>query len=89
MTPDAPRRRFDHDLNEVADRLNSAIRRAANGSRGLGHFNGPDLPKMVELRGIEPLTFSMRTRRATNCAIAPSTGSTGYQCRSPARNPNY
>ncbi|BCK53215.1 hypothetical protein NWFMUON74_09870 [Nocardia wallacei] len=26
---------------------------------------------MVELRGIEPLTFSMRTRRATNCAIAP------------------
>ena len=27
----------------------------------------------MELRGIEPLTFSMRTRRATNCAIAPST----------------
>jgi len=27
--------------------------------------------KIVELRGIEPLTFSMRTRRATNCAIAP------------------
>lgn len=26
----------------------------------------------VELRGIEPLTFSMRTRRATNCAIAPA-----------------
>lgn len=26
---------------------------------------------LVELRGIEPLTFSMRTRRATNCAIAP------------------
>src|SRR6202012_45434 len=25
---------------------------------------------LVELRGIEPLTFSMRTRRATNCAIA-------------------
>ncbi len=28
---------------------------------------------VVELRGFEPLTFSMRTRRATNCAIAPST----------------
>ena len=28
-------------------------------------------PLMVELRGFEPLTFSMRTRRATNCAIAP------------------
>ena len=26
---------------------------------------------MVELRGFEPLTFSLRTRRATNCAIAP------------------
>ena len=28
---------------------------------------------MVELRGFEPLTFSLRTRRATNCAIAPKT----------------
>ena len=28
---------------------------------------------MVELRGIEPLTYSMRTSRATNCAIAPDT----------------
>ena len=27
---------------------------------------------MVELRGFEPLTFSLRTRRATNCAIAPN-----------------
>lgn len=35
-----------------------------------------DLHIMVELRGIEPLTFSMRTRRATNCAIAPCAGST-------------
>ena len=28
---------------------------------------------VVELRGFEPLTFSLRTRRATNCAIAPGT----------------
>src|SRR6476660_1492594 len=27
--------------------------------------------KTVELRGLEPLTFSLRTRRATSCAIAP------------------
>jgi site-specific DNA recombinase len=27
---------------------------------------------LVELRGIEPLTSSMRTKRATNCATAPS-----------------
>lgn len=26
---------------------------------------------LVELRGFEPRTFSLRTRRATNCAIAP------------------
>ena len=32
---------------------------------------GSNVPSLVELRGIEPLTFSMRTRRATNCAIAP------------------
>ena len=29
---------------------------------------------LVELRGFEPLTFSLRTRRATNCATAPSGG---------------
>ena len=28
---------------------------------------------VVELGGFEPPTFSLRTRRATNCAIAPST----------------
>ena len=30
----------------------------------------PDISE-VELRGFEPLTFSLRTRRATNCATAP------------------
>lgn len=33
----------------------------------------------MELRGIEPLTYSMRTSRATNCAIAPDTERKGYQ----------
>jgi site-specific DNA recombinase len=33
----------------------------------------------VELRGIEPLTFSMRTRRATNCATAPRSAAAAYQ----------
>ncbi len=32
---------------------------------------GSSLVRGVELRGFEPLTFSLRTRRATNCAIAP------------------
>ena len=30
---------------------------------------------LVELRGFEPLTFSLRTRRATNCATAPGPAS--------------
>ena len=33
---------------------------------------GPSLMRVVELGGFEPPTFSLRTRRATNCAIAPS-----------------
>ena len=33
-----------------------------------------DTYSSVELRGLEPLTFSLRTRRATDCAIAPWTG---------------
>lgn len=33
-------------------------------------------PLMVDLRGFEPLTSSMRTRRATNCATGPETSTT-------------
>jgi site-specific DNA recombinase len=32
---------------------------------------GSNKGAVVELRGVEPLTSSMRTRRATNCATAP------------------
>lgn len=42
-------------------------RTPANDSIG----KGSSLVRGVELRGIEPLTYSMRTSRATNCAIAP------------------
>lgn len=38
---------------------------------GIVLVSGLNKTSVVELRGIEPLTFSMRTRRATNCAIAP------------------
>jgi site-specific DNA recombinase len=48
------------DLASDADLLAAAL---------LGHGSSRDL--MVELRGIEPLTYSMRTSRATNCATAP------------------
>ncbi len=32
---------------------------------------GSSLVRRVDLRGFEPLTSSMRTRRATNCATGP------------------
>ena len=36
----------------------------------------------MDPRGFEPLTFSLRTRRATNCAKGPETAPKGYQgCR--------
>ena len=44
---------------------------------GITHIHVGDVScksLVVELRGFEPLTFSLRTRRATSCAIAPSTG---------------
>ena len=31
-------------------------------------------PVMVEIRGFEPLTYTLRTYRATNCAISPDIG---------------
>ena len=39
----------------------------------IARSEGSSKATMVELRGLEPLTFSLRTRRATNCAIAPQT----------------
>ncbi len=42
-------------------------RTPANDSAG----KGSSLVRGVDLRGFEPLTSSMRTRRATNCAIGP------------------
>lgn len=47
--------------------------RAQTNTPDMGVHVGRCLNKdlLVELRGIEPLTFSMRTRRATNCATAP------------------
>ena len=45
----------------------------ARNDRRPGPEEGPGRPDhvLVELRGFEPLTFSLRTRRATNCATAP------------------
>jgi hypothetical protein len=75
MTLDTYADLFDEDLNEVAEGLNAAIRVTPDALRTA------EVPQQaayvlacsnsVELRGIEPLTYSMRTSRATNCAIAP------------------
>ena len=39
---------------------------------GIEAGQGSNVADYVELGGFEPPTFSLRTRRATNCAIAPS-----------------
>ena len=51
------------NTNEAPTGENSLVRASNEGVRAMTN--------LVELRGIEPLTFSMRTRRATNCATAP------------------
>ena len=75
MTLDTYADLFDEDLDEVADRLNDAIRVTADALRtGWVPYRAPsalNCSNSVELRGFEPLTYSMRTSRATNCAIAP------------------
>ena len=42
----------------------------------------------MELRGLEPLTFSLRTRRATNCATAPDAPRTSRASVVNRRNPS-
>ncbi len=51
------------DTHEALASDNAPARASKEGVRAMTN--------LVELRGIEPLTFSMRTRRATNCATAP------------------
>ncbi len=45
--------------------------RRAPGASAFTLAHGFSKTLLVELRGLEPLTFSMRTRRATSCATAP------------------
>jgi hypothetical protein len=75
MTLDTYADLFDEDLGEVADRLDTAIKSAADALRTakVPYRTVCTLTcqNVVELRGFEPLTYSMRTSRATNCAIAP------------------
>lgn len=44
---------------------------ARSSTHSMHDGNGSSKPRLVDLRGFEPLTSSMRTRRATNCAIGP------------------
>ena len=75
MTLDVYADLFDEDLDGVAVPLDAAIQICCGRLRTGGKSRpGPirhDLLNLVELRGFEPLTYSMRTSRATNCAIAP------------------
>jgi hypothetical protein len=46
-------------------------RGSRDGYRVVGQVRGSNVVCLVELRGIEPRTSSLRTKRATNCATAP------------------
>ena len=48
------------------------------GLLGMDQVHCSSKPPRVELRGIEPRTSSMRTKRATNCATAPDTERTPW-----------
>ncbi len=66
--PEIPRTlHADHGPGESVNpaRIGRNTKKAPSRGRG---------PLSVELRGIEPLTSSMRTKRATNCATAPNHG---------------
>lgn len=76
MTLDVSADSFDYNLAAVAVNWDVAMRSAAYWRKpdcALANENCSDQLRFcrVELRGFEPLTYSMRTSRATNCAIAP------------------
>ena len=60
---------LDRDVQTLAVRQQG---RTAESGTQTGDVVGLNNDLLVELRGFEPLTFSLRTRRATNCANAPS-----------------
>jgi hypothetical protein len=86
MTLDTYAELFDEDLDDVADRLNAAIQTAADDAPSPTGRESLNCSNIVELGRIELPTYSMRTSRATNCAIAPCAGSTGYQSSRGRRN---
>jgi site-specific DNA recombinase len=64
--------REPNGLTEVIDLEQQ--RRQDQSLDGVDYVSVSNEQLLVELRGLEPLTFSLRTRRATDCAIAPRTG---------------
>ncbi len=58
---------FDPDVQQLA----TTRRQAVETGNQTGQVVGLNNDHLVEHRGFEPLTFSLRTRRATNCANAP------------------
>jgi len=74
-------RRVVHTRAHRAGTTNGAPKDAVGGMSAsatllerIARGEGSSKATMVELRGFEPLTSSMRTKRATNCAKAPRPG---------------
>ena len=75
--------RVHHELTENERARLKAPAGAPVTPGGVREGQGSHTSTLVELRGIEPLTSSMRTKRATNCATAPS----GTRIAEPAPRP--
>jgi site-specific DNA recombinase len=69
------RRGWDNDLHKALQATKQPQKASRRTKTDLPepHFQvlGSNKAVMVELRGVEPRTSSMRTKRATNCATAP------------------
>ena len=66
--PDEP---FNIFFNPDVQQLATTRQRAVETGTQTGQVVGLNNDQLVELGGFEPPTFSLRTKRATNCAIAP------------------
>ena len=98
------RRSFSNPPNDLRGALDTAaaLRNERRPKLALGASDGPVAPVladifpvgvsstrvMVELRGFEPLTPSLRTRCATSCATAPRTSASIAEPTAPSRTGN-
>jgi hypothetical protein len=81
------RRATAQPARKAGPRTHKARPESPRGGQWCGLRQPKGCQSWVELRGFEPLAFSLRTRRATNCATAPKRAKA--TSRLPAPGPGY